>query len=112
VEPRDRVLIKTRNSARDWRARPFSREFVALAPDAAAWLAERGASLVGIDYVSVDPFGDSFPAHEILLGAGIWIIEGLYLAGVPVGLCEFACMPLRLAGADGAPARAVLRQFT
>ena len=60
--------------------------------------------LVGIDYLSI---GDA-EAHRILLGAGIVPVEGLDLRGVEPGAYELVCLPLRVAGADGAPARAVL----
>ena len=62
---------------------------------------------MGTDALSIDPPGVD-EAHRTLLGAGIWIIEGLRLAGVPAGRYELLCLPLRLA-AEGAPARALLR---
>jgi arylformamidase len=106
----ERVLIKTHNSARPWDREPFKEDFVHLAPDAAAYLAERGIRTVGVDYLSVGGYrGGSAETHRALLGAGIWIIEGLYLGGVAPGPYELVCLPIRLAGADGAPARALLR---
>jgi arylformamidase len=86
---------------------------VAFAPDAARWLAERGVRLVGVDYLSVDPYeaqgAEPYPAHRILLSAGVVIVEGLNLAEVPPGPYELVCLPLKLVGADGAPARVILR---
>ena len=65
---------------------------------------------VGVDYLSVAPFGDSRPTHTILLQAEVVIIEGLNLAGVDPGWYRLYCLPLKLVGSDGAPARAVLLQ--
>lgn len=110
-----RVLLKTDNS-RLWSGpdvSTFRRDFVALAPAAARWLVDRGIRLVGVDYLSVEPYTDQgldpHPTHHILLGAGVVIIEGLNLAEVPAGVYELICLPLKLVGADGAPARVVLR---
>jgi len=65
---------------------------------------------VGVDYLSVGGYvQDGVETHQILLGAGIWIIEGLDLSAVRAGTYELICLPLRVAGADGAPARAILR---
>jgi arylformamidase len=106
----ERLLIKTRNSERPWDRETFKEDFVHVAPDAAAYLAERGIRTVGVDYLSVGGYGGgSAETHQALLGAGIWIIEGLYLGGVAPGPYELVCLPIRLAGADGAPARALLR---
>jgi arylformamidase len=64
--------------------------------------------LVGIDYLSISPYKKSRPTHEVLLGAGVVIVEGLDLSGVSAGKYTLCCLPLKLKGADGAPARAVL----
>jgi arylformamidase len=82
-------------------------------PDGARWLVERGVRLVGADTLSIEPAGagvpeDAYPVHRILLGAGVVIVEGLDLSGAPAGSYELVCLPLRIAGGDGAPARAVL----
>jgi arylformamidase len=103
----ERVLLKTRNSLLPQTQR-LARDYAALAADAAAWLAGRGVVAVGIDALSVDPPGCD-DAHRALLGAGVWVIEGLRLAGVGPGRYELLCLPLRLA-AEGAPARALLRR--
>jgi arylformamidase len=102
----DRVLLKTRNSLLP-ASRRLTRDYVALSAEAARWLVRRGVAAVGTDALSVDP-PDGDEAHLELLGAGIWIIEGLRLGGVPPGRYELLCLPLRLA-AEGAPARAFLR---
>jgi arylformamidase len=80
----------------------------ALTPDGARWLVDRGVRLVGADTLSLEPDSDNYPVHRILLGAGVVIVEGLVLAAVTPGPYEFVCLPLRIAGGDGAPARAVL----
>jgi arylformamidase len=80
----------------------------ALTEDAARWLVERGVRLVGADTLSIEPATDTYPVHRILLDAGVVIVEGLDLFGVTPGRYQLACLPLRIAGGDGAPARAVL----
>jgi arylformamidase len=79
-----------------------------LTAEGARWLVERGIRLVGADTLSIErPTGD-YPVHRTLLGAGIVIVEGLDLSAVPAGRYRLVCLPLRIAGGDGAPARAVL----
>ena len=106
-----RVLFGTRNSHLWARGEAtFQTDFVAITEDGAEWLVERGVKLVGVDYLSVAPYGDSEPTHKVLLGAGVVIIEGLNLANVMRGFYELYCLPLKIAGCDGAPARAILIQ--
>jgi arylformamidase len=107
----ERLLLKTVNSVNAWRLAPeFERNFVYVAADAAAYLAECGVRSVGIDYLSVGGFEhDTVETHVALLRAGIWIIEGLNLAEVEPGDYELLCLPLKIVGSDGAPARALLR---
>ena len=106
----ERVLFRTRNSERPWPGRPFTRRFVAVTLDAAKLLAARGVSTVGVDYVSVGvPGPEGNEVHRILGRAGICVIEGLRLAGVRPGRYDLCCLPLRIPGGDGAPARAALR---
>jgi arylformamidase len=103
-----RVLIKTRNSA-FIREREFHQDYTYLAPDGAAYLAKLGVRLVGVDYLSVEQFHSGHhKTHRTLLEKGIVIVEGLDLSGPPMGPYELCVLPLRLAGLDGAPARAVL----
>jgi arylformamidase len=104
-----RVLFKTRNS-RIWveGQQIFQEDFVALDPDAAQYLVDLGVTLVGIDYLSIAPFRESRPTHQIFLGAGVVILEGINLSAVPAGLYTLYCLPLKLEGVDGAPARAIL----
>ncbi len=106
-----RVIFKTRNS-RYWDEKTplFHKDFVAISPDGAEFLVNRKIRLVGIDYLSVAPYRESRPTHEILLQAGIVLLEGLDLGRVPEGVYDLYCLPIKLAGSDGAPARAVLIQ--
>jgi arylformamidase len=64
--------------------------------------------LVGVDYLSVEHFGGDGSVHRVLLGAGVVVVEGLDLRAVPPGDYELYCLPLKLVGSDGAPARVVL----
>ena len=101
------VLFKTRHSG-PW-APEYDRNHVCLTKEAAALLVEREANLAGIDYLDVDRCGDpAYPVHRMLLGAGVLILEGLDLAGVPPGSYRLAAFPLRIQDGDGSPVRAVL----
>lgn len=107
----ERVLFKTRNSSLAWWTRDFVEDFVYVSQEAARYLAERGVRTVGVDYLSVGGFySDGVETHQALLGAGIWVIEGLDLSGVEPGEHELICLPLKVEGGDGAPARALLRK--
>ncbi len=109
----ERVLFKTSNSARCWKTGHFQKKYVSIEPQAAHYLAECGLQTVGVDYLSVGGFESGGPeTHRILLNAGIWIIEGLMLEHVEPGEYELVCLPLKIIGGDGAPARAVLRKLT
>ena len=104
----DILLCRTDNSWR-WEKPDFQRDFVYLTLDAAALLVERGIRAVGIDYLSIEEFGSSdFPVHHCLLGAGVFVIEGLDLRAVEPGRYTLVCLPLKFPDLDGAPARAVL----
>jgi arylformamidase len=109
-----RLLFRTRNSVRGWMKSPtFRRDFAYIGPDAAQLLADAGVQLVGIDYISAEQFGAPAPAtHRILLGKGIPIVEGLALEGVRAGEYDLIVLPMKVAGHEGAPARAVLRRRT
>ena len=102
-----RLLLRTANSDRPNSG--FDPGFVGLAPDAAAWLLQRGVRLIGIDGPSIEPFkSPGHPVHHALLAAGVIIVEGLLLADVPPGPYELLCLPLLIAAGDGAPARVIL----
>ena len=107
-----RVLFRTRSSARGWMTSPaFHRDFAYIAPDAAQLLADAGVQLVGIDYLSAEQFGAPAPrTHQILLGKGIPIVEGLFLVSVRGGDYDLIVLPMKVGGHEGAPARAVLRK--
>jgi arylformamidase len=110
IQRGERILFKTRNSNRVWNTDEFDEDFVYISADAAEYLAERGVRTVGVDYLSVGGYKqDGIETHYALLGAGIWIIEGLNLASVEPGNYELVCLPLKIAGGDGAPARAIVR---
>ena len=106
----ERVLFRTSNSIRCWRAAGFVEDFVYISEQAARYLAETRVRTVGVDYLSVGGYhADGALIHRILLEAGIWIIEGLDLSPVTGGRYEMICLPVKLHGSDGAPARAILR---
>lgn len=110
IPPRTRrILFRTRNSDL-WAQKnfEFQTNFVGLAADAAAYLVQRGVRLVGVDYLSVAPYHSTKPTHDILLNAGVVIVEGLNLSEVDQGRYSLYCLPLKIEGADGAPARAIL----
>ena len=108
----ERILLKTDNSRQHVHSGRFAEDFVYISREAAEMLAAAGVRTVGIDYLSVGGFSrDLAETHLALLGAGVWIIEGLDLSGVEPGDYELACLPIRLVGADGAPARAALRKL-
>lgn len=104
-----RVLFKTRNS-HFWTRQlsDFQTGFVGLDAGGAQYLVDNGVRLVGIDYFSVAPYKNSKPTHETLLKAGVIILEGIDLSHIEPGPCELICLPLKLGGADGSPARAVI----
>lgn len=107
-----RILMRTNNSAL-WadEQHDFRTDFAGLTSDGAAWLAERGCLLVGADYLSVQLFTPDLEAHRILLGGGVAILEGLNLSAVNPGPYRLTCLPLRLAGTEAAPARAILENM-
>lgn len=105
-----RVLFKTPNSAL-WNGGGFRQDYTHLSEGGARYLVDQGFKLVGIDYLSVEEFKKAgAPAHRALLSAGVVIIEGLNLSDVEPGMYELYCLPLRVAGSDGAPARVVLKR--
>jgi len=106
----ERILFKTKNSSHVWRKTQFVDDFVYIPIEAAKFLVERDVALIGFDYLSVGGYKkDGSEVHNILLEAGIWLIEGLDLSKVGAGDYEFICLPLKIVDGDGAPARAVVR---
>ncbi len=106
----ERLLIKTRNSHL-WMGGPyeFDSNFISLSKDAARWLISKGIKLVGIDYLSIEPFeAEDLVVHRTLLEQGVVIVEGLNLSQVSEGRYQLICLPLKVRDGDGAPARVVL----
>jgi arylformamidase len=105
-----RILFKTKNST-FWGDPTFRSDFVFLSEAAARALVDAGVRLVGIDYLSIEEYRKpGAPAHKTLLSAGVVIVEGLDLSSAEPGPYDVYCLPLRVAGADGAPARVLLRR--
>ena len=106
----ERILLKTRNSKRQWWDEDFDTRFVHISKDAAQHMVERDIRTIGIDYLSVGGYErDGVECHQVLLGAGVWIIEGLNLTKVRPGKYDLICLPVKIRNSDGAPARAILR---
>jgi arylformamidase len=106
----ERIVFRTTNSDRPWWDRDFDPAFVHVSLEAAELLGEVGVALVGVDYLSVGGYrSDGAETHRALLGAGVWVVEGLDLSPVEPGEYELICLPVKLVGSDGAPARVLLR---
>lgn len=105
----ERLLVKTKNSSR-WQVgeKEFFTGFQAVTEDGAQWLVENGIKLIGVDYLSVAPYKQSVPTHTLLFKAGIIVLEGVNLSAVKQGEYTLYCLPLKLLGSDGAPARVIL----
>lgn len=108
IEGQKRVLLRTRNSALLHQPE-FVKDYTYLAPDGAAYLVSLGVELVGVDYLSIEQFHSGHHlTHKTLLERDVVILEGLDLSEPPAGDYQLICLPLRLEGLDGAPARAIL----
>lgn len=106
-----RLLLRTSNSEL-WKRTGFDQSYLGLTPAAAAHLVKLGIRLIGVDYLSIEPFIGDGEVHRILLEADVVILEGLDLSEITGGNYELICLPLKLSGVDGAPCRAVLRQLS
>jgi len=103
-----RMLFKTGNG-RLYGNGTFSPDYVALDRSGAEWLTRREVKLIGIDYLSIERYGDSgFPVHKLLLAHDVVLLEGLDLRAVPAGHYYLNALPLKIAGVEAAPVRAVL----
>lgn len=103
-----RLLLKTSNSGL-WSSPDFSEDYVSLSGPAADYLVNLGIVLLGIDYLSIEQFkSEDYHVHHALLGAGVVVLEGIDLGRVEAGDYELVCLPLKIRGGDGAPARAIL----
>ena len=109
----ERILFKTRNSPRCWQSDTFVNDFVYITRGAAQLLADVGVRLIGIDYLSVGSQLDSDKStpdtHQILLGAEIWLIEGMNLSAISSGNYNLICLPLKLMNSEGSPVRVILQ---
>ena len=106
-----RVLLRTPNSALWNTSDGFHTDYTYLTEGGAKFLVGQGVKVVGVDYLSVEQYKKAgAPAHKALLGSDVIIIEGLNLSEAEAGQYEMYCLPLRVAGADGAPARVVLKR--
>jgi arylformamidase len=110
TERGDALLFKTTNSTSGLsRSGLFSEKFVYLSEEAADVCVNLGVGLVGIDYISIDRYGDDMaPVHYKLLKEGILILEGINLMDVPSGDYTLLCPPLKMKGAEASPVRALL----
>jgi arylformamidase len=105
----ERLLLRTDNS-RLWQRREFSGEYTALSKSGAEYLLGTDVLLVGIDYLSIEPYDGDGTVHRLLLGKNLVILEGVNLEGIEAGTYELLCLPLKTVAADGAPVRALLRR--
>ena len=107
----ERLLFGTSNSAL-LKQSQFVEDYIFISEDAASYLVDMGIKLVGVDYLSIDQYQNmARPAHHVLLGAGVVIVEGLDMTGVPPGDYELICLPLKIKDGNGAPARVFLREI-
>jgi arylformamidase len=107
----ERLIFKTRNSEVGWTKPEFDKDFVYISKEAAQYLVECGVQTVAVDYLSVGGFyHDGIETHHVLLGAEVWIIEGLDLSKVAPGNYDLLCLPIKFHRGDGAPARCLLRR--
>ena len=106
------ILFKTENSRKNlFSSSTFQKQYVGIGPDAAEKLLELKTPLVGIDYLSIDPYhSDSHPSHHILLNKDIILLEGIDLSKVDQGSYTLVCLPLRIDNTEASPVRAVLIQ--
>jgi arylformamidase len=112
IQPGERILFKTENSSKCYHTNEYISDYVYLSTEGAHYLVEKKVSVAGLDYIAISSYEDRdnlVEVHQTLLGAGIWILESINLDGVRPGPCELICLPLRLAGGDAAPARAIVR---
>lgn len=112
VEVGEALLFKTDNSLGGRsRSGEFHPRFVYLSPEAAALCVEKKVKLIGLDYITVERYGESgFPVHRQLLGNGVLILEGIDLQDVPAGTYTLICLPLKIKAGEASPVRAILLQ--
>ena len=110
IRGEDRVLFKTRNSQLLQKG-VYDASFAAFSVDGAKALVDAGVRLVGLDYLSAAHAEEQVPVHRAFLDYGVVLLEGVDLSQVPPGRYELICPPVKLAGSDGAPCRAILREL-
>src|SRR5262245_60497132 len=106
----ERLLLRTNNSTRCWNVDEFVEDYAYLDTSAARMLAARRVRMVGIDYLSIGRGDEGPEVHRILLAEGVVILEGLDLSRVDAGFYDVVCLPLKILGGDGAPARVAVRR--
>ncbi|UII54752.1 cyclase family protein [Cytobacillus spongiae] len=104
IEKDDFILLKTKNSFDT----EFNFEFIYVAEDAAAYLADIGISGIGIDALGIERAQEGHPTHRTLMGQDIIIMEGLELKDIKAGTYFMTAAPLKLQGTDASPARVIL----
>jgi len=107
----DKVFCKTLHSSTDWRDQPFNDNYVYYALDAISYLVNKEVNLVGIDYLTIGHPDEEVEAHLKFLGNEVWIVEGLDLRNVKEGIYDMICQPVKIEGADGAPASVIIKPF-
>jgi arylformamidase len=110
IQGETRVLFKTRYS-RLLQKGVYDPSFAAFSVDGAKALVDLGVRLVGLDYMSAAHADEQVPVHRAFLDHGVILLEGIDLSAVPPGRYELICPPVKLARADGAPCRALLREL-
>ncbi|MFH0960396.1 MAG: cyclase family protein [Pseudomonadota bacterium] len=106
-----RIFLKTKRRGEP-QGKKLNKKYPYISDSGAQLLIERGVKLVGIDCMSVDRIDDQYaPVHKLLLSSGIIIVEGLDLDDAPIGTCRIYCLPLKIRGGDGAPARVFIETF-
>lgn len=109
IQRAERIIFRTRNVSIEWNSE-FQMDFVHIAADAAQYLADQKVALVGVDYMSVGGFyQDMVETHVALLQSGAWVVENLNLTEISPGEWEIICLPMKIIGSDGAPARVLMR---
>ncbi len=110
IKPGEALLFKTANSMKGQCTRgTFSDDFVYISSEAADYCVEKKCGMVGLDYITIEKYGDTdFPAHRKILGANVYILEGINLKAVPPGSYTLVCLPLRIKGGEASPVRAIL----
>lgn len=111
IEYGDTLIFRTTNSDVDWDQKPFMNDFVYLSTNAAQYLIKMGVKCIGVDYLSIAGEDNGKEVHQMLLKQGVIIIEGLKLGGVVPGIYEMIALPLKIRGADGAPARVLVKRI-